>query len=241
MTSLSADVRVSRGSFDLHVEFSLAESRTLAIVGPNGAGKSSLVGVLAGFVEADEGRVLVGDRVLTDTAAGIDVPMDKRRVGVVFQDHLLFPHLTALQNVAFGPRSVGRANATELAAAWLDRLGIASLAAQRPRQLSGGQAQRVALARTLAADPDVLVLDEPFASLDVEVRVDVRAEVARHLRGFSGHTILVSHDIQDVAALADEVLVIESGRVSQRGTLAEIAATPATAYIRRLLSGSGEA
>lgn len=241
MTRLSADVRVARGSFDLDVEFSLAESRTLAIVGPNGAGKSSLVGVLAGFVPADEGRVLVGDHVLTDTAAGIDVPMDKRRVGVVFQDHLLFPHLTALQNVAFGPRSSGRANAMNLASAWLDRLGIASLAAQRPRQLSGGQAQRVALARTLAAEPDVLVLDEPFASLDVEVRAGVRAEVARHLRGFSGYTILVSHDIHDVTALADEVLVIESGRVSQRGTLAEIAATPATAYIRRLLSGSGEA
>ena len=240
MTRLVADVRVARGSFELDVSLSLAERRTLAIVGPNGAGKSSLVGALAGFVEVGEGRILVGDRVLTDTAAGIDLPMDKRRVGVVFQDHLLFPHLTVLQNVAFGPRSVGREDATAHAAAWLDRLGIASLAAQRPRQLSGGQAQRVALARTLAAEPEVLVLDEPFASLDVEVRADVRAEVALHLGGFPGHTILVSHDIDDVSALADEMLVIESGRVSQRGTLAEIEASPATAYIRRLLSGRGE-
>ena len=241
MTGLAADLRVQRGGFDLDVAFSLAERRTLAIVGPNGAGKSSLAGALAGFVEVREGRILVGDRVLTDTAAGIDLPMDKRRVGVVFQDHLLFPHLTVLQNVAFGPRSVGRENPTEHAADWLDRLGIASLAAQRPRELSGGQAQRVALARTLAAEPSVLVLDEPFASLDVEVRADVRAEVALHLRGFVGHTILVSHDIDDVSALADEMLVIESGRVSQRGTLAEIEAAPATAYIRRLLGGRGEA
>jgi len=240
VTRLVADVRVARDSFELDVSFSLAERRTLAIVGPNGAGKSSLAGALAGFVEVREGRILVGDRVLTDAAAGIDLPMDKRRVGVVFQDHLLFPHLTVLQNVAFGPRSVGREDATARAAAWLDRLGIASLAAQRPRQLSGGQAQRVALARTLAAEPEVLVLDEPFASLDVEVRADVRAEVALHLGGFPGHTILVSHDIDDVSALADEMLVIESGRVSQRGTLAEIEASPATAYIRRLLSGRGE-
>ena len=240
MNRLVADVRVARGSFDLDVSFSLGERRTLAIVGPNGAGKSSLVGALAGFVEVGEGRILVGDRVISDTAAGIDLPMDKRRVGVVFQDHLLFPHLTVLQNVAFGPRSVGREDAVAHAAAWLDRLGIASLAAQHPRQLSGGQAQRVALARTLAAEPSVFVLDEPFASLDVEVRDEVRAEVALHLGSFTGHTILVSHDIDDVATLADEVLVIESGRVSQRGTLAEIQATPATAYIRRLLSGRGE-
>ena len=107
MIRLVADVRVQRGGFDLDVSLSLAERRTLAIVGPNGAGKSTLVGALAGFVEVGEGRILVGDRVLTDTAAGIDLPMDKRRVGVVFQDHLLFPHLTVLQNVAFGPRSVG--------------------------------------------------------------------------------------------------------------------------------------
>jgi len=237
---LEVAIRLARGGFDLDVSFSLAERRTIAIVGPNGAGKSSLVGALAGFVEVHEGRILVGDRVLTDIAAGIDLPMDKRRVGVVFQDHLLFPHLTVLQNVAFGPRAVGREDATAHAAAWLDRLGIASLAAQRPRQLSGGQAQRVALARTLAAEPSVLVLDEPFASLDVEVRDEVRAEVALHLGSFTGHTILVSHDIDDVAAFADEVLVIESGRVSQRGTLADIQATPATAYIRRLLSGRGE-
>ena len=229
MNRLEVAIRLARGGFDLDVAFSLAERRTIAIVGPNGAGKSSLVGALAGFVEVHEGRILVGDRVLTDIAAGIDLPMDKRRVGVVFQDHLLFPHLTVLQNVAFGPRSVGRVDATAHAAAWLDRLGIASLAAQRPRQLSGGQAQRVALARTLAAEPSVLVLDEPFASLDVEVRDEVRAEVALHLGSFTGHTVLVSHDIDDVAALADEVLVIESGRVSQRGTLADIQATPATA------------
>ena len=240
MTRLLADVRLDRGRFNLDVSFTLAEGRTLAIVGPNGAGKSSLVGALAGFVEVGDGRVVVGDRVLTDTDAGIDLPMDQRRVGVVFQDHLLFPHLTVLQNVAFGPRSVGRADATAHAAQWLDRFGIASFAAQRPRQLSGGQAQRVALARTLAAEPFVLVLDEAFSALDVEVRADVRAEVARHLGGFSGHTILVSHDIDDVAALADEVLVVEGGRVTQRGTLAEITATPATAYIRRLLGGRGE-
>lgn len=241
MTRLIADVRLARGPFDLDVSFSLAEGRTLAIVGPNGAGKSTLVGALAGFVEVGEGRVVVGDRVLTNTPAGVDLPMDQRRVGVVFQDHLLFPHLTVLQNVAFGPRSTGRGDATAHAAVWLDRLGIASLAAQRPRQLSGGQAQRVALARTLAAEPSVLVLDEPFSALDVEVREDVRTEVASHLAGFAGHTILVSHDIDDVAALADEVLVIEAGRVTQRGTLAEITATPATAYIRRLLGGRGEA
>ena len=227
--SLAAQLRVERGAFGLELELAVEPGRTLALVGPNGAGKSTALGAIAGLVP-NAGTVRVGDRVLDE------LPVEQRRVGYVFQDYLLFPHLTVLENVAFGPRATGmpRARAREAASAWLARLDLAALAQRRPAQLSGGQAQRVALARALATDPDVLLLDEPLAALDVEIRADVRAELATHLADYAGLTIVVTHSLADVAALAHDVIVLERGKATQRGSLAELTAAPATPYVERL-------
>jgi molybdate transport system ATP-binding protein len=162
--------------------------------------------------------------------------LEQRRIGMVFQDYVLFPHLSVLENVAFGPRAAGRARdeARQVAMDQLGRLGIAELAARRPAALSGGQAQRVALARALVVAPEALLLDEPLAALDVEVRADVRAELAEHLGAFTGVTVVVTHSLADAAALADQIVVLEAGQVTQRGTAGELASAPASPWIARL-------
>ena len=228
--SLSASLQVARGDFTLDVSLQVSPGDTLCIVGPNGAGKSTLLGAVAGTVEA-EGSVTVDGREL------LGMPLEERRVGYVFQEYLLFPHLSVLENVAFGPRSQGvaRATAREAAAEWLERLGIGDLADRRPVQLSGGQAQRVALARALAGEPEVLLLDEPLAALDVEVRDEVRSELATHLAEWGGIAIVVTHDLADATVMASHVLVLEGGRETQRGTLEDLRAHPATPYVRRLV------
>lgn len=233
MTGLTATLRVRREEFALDVEFSVPAGGVLGVIGPNGAGKSTLLLALAGAIELEGGAVSI-DGVALDAAP------ERRGVGVVFQDALLFPHLTVLDNVAFGPRERGqtRPAARTLARSWLDRLGIAPLAHRRPGGLSGGEAQRVALARALAVAPSLLLLDEPLVALDVEVRDAVRADLAAHVRAFGGVTVVVAHDREDVAALAEQVLVIEGGRVVQRGTLAELTADPATEFVRRFTAGT---
>jgi molybdate transport system ATP-binding protein len=233
--SLTAELAVSRGSFDLSLSLAVEPGRTLALLGPNGAGKSTALAALAGIVDSSGAITLDGRRI-------DDLPVEQRRVGYVFQDYLLFPHLSVLENVAFGPRSLGRPKAAARIAAgeWLERLGISELAARRPAELSGGQAQRVALGRALAASPDLLLLDEPLAALDVEVRADVREELAKHLKDWGGLTIVVTHSLEDVAALADDVVVLEKGRATQRGTVRELVAAPATPYVSRLVSAWSE-
>jgi len=159
---------------------------------------------------------------------------------MVFQDYLLFPHLTVLENVAFGPRVLNIQNPVDVAHNWLDRLGIADLASHRPPHLSGGQAQRVALARALATQPELLLLDEPLAALDAEVRDSVREDLAAHLRAVDVPTIVVTHSFEDVVALAHDVVVLEAGRVTQRATVRELIRSPATAYVRKLVAAWGE-
>ncbi|HWH97883.1 MAG TPA: ABC transporter ATP-binding protein [Pseudolysinimonas sp.] len=231
--SLSVEVAVAREAFDVRAAFDVHGGRVLGIVGPNGAGKSSVLAAIAGLVAAT-GTIRLGD---TDLAA---LPAERRGIGFVFQDFLLFPHLTVRDNLAFAARvrdGVGRRGGWKAARAkadpWLTRFDLTDLAQRHPDALSGGQAQRVALARALAAEPAVLLLDEPMASLDVEIRDDVRADLARHLREFGGPTIVVTHDRDDAAALADEILVLEQGAVVQRGTLAELAEAPATPWVER--------
>jgi molybdate transport system ATP-binding protein len=157
---------------------------------------------------------------------------------VVFQDYLLFAHMTVRDNVAFAARvrGGGRDAARRHAEPYLERFGLADLADRHPGSLSGGQSQRVALARALAAEPDVLLLDEPMAALDVELRADVRADLARHIRGFAGATLLVTHSLADVEAVADAVAVIEAGRITQRGTLDELRDAADAAFVQRLLA-----
>jgi len=231
--SLVAELAVSRGSFELSQSFSVSAGRTLCVLGPNGAGKSTLLGAIAGTVPAS-GSVTIDGREL------LGMPVEQRRVGYLFQEYLLFPHLTVLENVAFGPRAQGvpRAVARDRSLEWLSRLGIRDLADRRPSQLSGGQAQRVALARALAGEPEVLLLDEPLAALDVEVRDEVRAELARHLAEWGGIAIVVTHDLADARALASDVIVLEHGAATQHGRLDELSRHPATPYVRRLVGGA---
>jgi ABC-type sulfate/molybdate transport systems ATPase subunit len=233
--ALHADVTVARGNTRIAAAFDVAPGHPLAVIGPNGAGKSSVLAAIAGLVPLESGRVSIGARAVDG------LPPERRRIGVVFQDYVLFPHLTVRDNVAFAARMHGsRASARTAAEPWLDRYGLTPLADRLPAELSGGQAQRVALARALAAEPEVLLLDEPMSALDVEVRADMRAELATHVREFGGATVLVTHSPADAAALADSVLVLESGRVTQRGTLDELRALPATPYVERMLAASGE-
>lgn len=233
--ALHADVRVVRGGSPITAAFDVAPGRPLAIIGPNGAGKSSVLAALAGLLPLAAGTVRIGGRSVDG------LPPEHRRIGLVFQDYVLFPHLTVLDNIAFAVRMrASRTTARTAAEPWLDRYGLTALAHRRPGELSGGQAQRVALARALAAQPDVLLLDEPMSALDVEVRAEMRAELASHVREFGGATVLVTHSPADAAALTDSALVLESGRVTQRGTLAELRANPATPYVERLLEASSD-
>jgi molybdate transport system ATP-binding protein len=235
---LTAAVRLRLGALDLDVTIDAGDGEVVALVGPNGAGKTTLLRCVAGLQGIDAGRIAVDGRVLDDPAAGVWVAPAERGLGVVFQDHLLFPRLSARDNVAFGLRAHGMAKAEARARAgeWLARVGLADHAASRPRALSGGQAQRVALARALAIEPRVLLLDEPLAALDVQARVQVRDELARHLATFPGARLLVTHDLTD-AALADRVVVVEAGRVTQVGTADDLRAAPATPYVKDLVAG----
>ncbi|NYJ05288.1 molybdate transport system ATP-binding protein [Geodermatophilus daqingensis] len=233
--SLAVTMTVRRGQLTVDLDLAVADGEVLAVLGPNGAGKSTLLRVLAGLLAPDTGRVTVDGDVWDDD--GVHVPPHRRRVGMVFQDYLLFPHLSALENVAFGLRTRGmrHAEARRRAADWLARVGLGDLATSKPGQLSGGQAQRAALARALATDPAVLLLDEPLSALDARTRLTVRAELRRHLAAFAGSTVLVSHDPVDAMALADRVVVVEDGRVVQEGTPAEVARRPRTDYVARLV------
>src|SRR3954463_10499013 len=235
--SLAVAMTVRRGELTVDLELAVADGEVLAVLGPNGAGKSTLLRILAGLLAPDTGRIAVDGDVWDDVAAGVSVPAHRRRLGMVFQDYLLFPHLSALENVAFGLRTRGtaRAEARRRAVDWLARVGLADLGDRRPAQLSGGQAQRAALARALAPDPALLLLDEPLSALDARTRLSVRAELGRHLAAFDGSTVLVSHDPVDAMALADRVVVVEEGRVVQEGTPAEVAGRPRTDYVARLV------
>jgi molybdate transport system ATP-binding protein len=226
-----------RAPFSLDVDLRVADGETLAVMGPNGAGKSTLLRVLAGLLAVDSGRVVINGRVVDDPVAGVFVPPERRGVGFVFQDYLLFPHLSVLDNVAFGLRARGarRGPAREQAARRLDALGLADKAAARPRALSGGEAQRVALARATATEPDVLLLDEPLAALDVQIRADTRATLRGALKTVRGARIVVTHDPVDALTLADRLLILEAGRIVQTGTTAEIVAHPRSAYVADLV------
>lgn len=233
--TLEAEVAVQRGTLAVEAGFAVGGGEVLALLGPNGAGKSTLVRVLAGLLQPDGGRVAVDGVVWDDGAT--HVPAHRRSLGMVFQDALLFPHLSVAENVSFGLRTRGVARQARRSAAeeWLARVGLDGLGDTRPAELSGGQAQRAALARALAVDPAVLLLDEPLSALDARTRLVVRAELRRHLAEFAGSTVLVTHDPVDAMALADRVVVVEEGRIVQAGTPEEVSRRPRTDYVARLV------
>ena len=235
--TLQVAAQAELDEFTLDVALDVPPGRVVGVVGPNGAGKTTLLRIVAGLIPASGGSIRLGDVTLDDVAADTFVPVEQRPVSLVFQDYRLFPHLSVTDNVAFGLRSRGakRTTARDAAADWLRRLDLADLADRKPPQLSGGQAQRVALARALAADPQVLLLDEPLAALDAQTRLDVRGALRSHLADFPGVCLLVTHDPLEALILADDLVVLENGKVTQRGTPADVARRPATAYVASLV------
>jgi molybdate transport system ATP-binding protein len=228
---LRADARTTLGALELDVALSVAPGSCLALAGPSGAGKSSVLRVLAGLLRPREGWVSCGEEVWLDRERGVEVPPERRRVGYVFQEYALFPHLRAWQNVAYGVRGVRRAERRARALGLLDRFGLAERAEARPRELSGGERQRVALARALATEPRALLLDEPLSALDARTRASAGRELAATLRASDAPAVVVTHDFTEAALLGDRVAVVDAGRVVQEGVAAELAAAPASSFV----------
>jgi molybdate transport system ATP-binding protein len=216
-------------TFELDVDLSIGRE-TVALVGPSGAGKTTVLRAIAGLRRPDRGRIALGARAWFDSAARVDLPPERRSVGLVFQEYALFPHLTVRANVAFG----GATRVDEL----LERFGIARLAGIKPANLSGGERQRVALARALARDPAVLLLDEPLSALDAHTRVVVRGELQDLLGELGLPALLVTHDFGDAAALADRIGVVIDGRLRQLGSAHELIERPADAFVVSLTGGN---
>ncbi|HET7128292.1 MAG TPA: ABC transporter ATP-binding protein [Gaiellaceae bacterium] len=222
MDALTADLRVPLRAFD--VELRLEVGGTVALVGPSGAGKSTVLRAVAGLVRPSSGRIALGGDVWFDERTWRRP--EERPVGMMFQDYALFPHLTVRQNVLFG----ARADVAEL----LERFGLRRLAEARPGSLSGGERQRVALARALAREPRLLLLDEPLAALDAHTRAAVRSELREVLRSSGLPALVVTHDFEDAASLADLVGVVVEGKLRQLASPAALVARPADAFVGSL-------
>ena len=235
--TLAVDISARRGAFEVRAAFEAAAGQTIALLGPNGSGKSTLVSCVAGLLPPTEGTIALDGMVLDDASGGAHVPPEERPIGVVFQDLLLFPHLSATENVAFPLRARGVAGseARARAASLLERLGVAARAQARPSDLSGGEAQRVALARALIAEPALLLLDEPLSALDVGARVRVRELVRDELARFRGVRIIVTHDPIEASTLADRLVLFEEGHVTQIGSPEEIRSAPRSRYAADLV------
>ncbi|MGW9631623.1 sulfate/molybdate ABC transporter ATP-binding protein [Agromyces sp. NPDC055520] len=236
---LAADFRAELGDFSLDVALRVAPGETLAVLGPNGSGKTTLLLAVAGHLAVSAGSIHVDGRELSAAMTGRRgrrVAPEGRRVGLLGQQPMLFPHLSALDNVAFAPRSqgAGAQAAREVAGRWLERVGLAEFAARRPAELSGGQQQRAALARTLASRPAVLLLDEPFAALDVESGAVMRGLLADAPWPTPIPTVLVTHDPLDAIVLADRAAILHDGRIVQQGATAEVLGHPATPFVAAL-------
>jgi molybdate transport system ATP-binding protein len=238
--TLEVDVTARIGAFALRAELAVGDGVPLALVGPNGAGKSSLLLAILGIVQPSDGRITLDGEVLYDAASGTSLPPEDRGLGYVPQNLALFPHMTVRRNIEFalacrdgaaGDPGHGRDRADQL----LGDLELRALGDRRPSTLSGGERQRVALARALATGPRALLLDEPLAALDVAARVDVRSFVSSALARLAVPAIVVTHDLDDAAALGARIAVLERGRLAQVGTVDEIRARPASPFVEALV------
>jgi molybdate transport system ATP-binding protein len=235
--TLDARIGLRLGSLDLRVELEAHAHEVVALLGPNGAGKSTILRCLAGLEPVGDGRISIDGVAVDDPAVGVFAEPEARPIGFVFQDYVLFEHLTVLENIAYGlrARGVAKVDARQRSHDWLDRLDLADFSHQRPQVLSGGQAQRVALARALVTNPRLLLLDEPLAALDARTRASVRRDLRDHLASFDGMRLMVTHDPVDAHALADRMIVVEAGRIVQSGTPADVTAHPRTRYVADLV------
>ena len=235
--SLDATVDLVLGTLHLDVDLHVDHEAPVAVVGPNGAGKTTLLRALAGLVALDHGRVVIDGTVVEDPATHVRAAPEDRRVGVVFQEHRLFANLSAVENVAFGlrARGISRAEARATASSWLERIGLSDVGKLRPNELSGGQAQRVALARALATEPAVLLLDEPLAAVDASARAELRHVLRQELSRYPGARLIVTHDPIEAAALADRLVVLEDGAITQQGPLAEVTARPRSPWVATMV------
>jgi molybdate transport system ATP-binding protein len=224
MATLTVDLSHPLRRFDLELSLDVPAG-TLALVGPSGVGKSTVLRAIAGLVRPERGRVALDGDVWLDTRGRVEIPPERRSVGLLFQEYALFPHLTVARNVGYGARTPARVD--EL----LERFAITHLAGVRPGELSGGERQRVALARALAREPGVLLLDEPLSALDAHTKDSIRAELRDLLAGSGLPTLLVTHDFEDAAALADRVGVLVDGELRQIGSPGDLVAAPADPFI----------
>jgi molybdate transport system ATP-binding protein len=234
---LDADVQLRLERLTLNAELRVESGEVVALLGPNGSGKSTVLRALAGLLKLTGGRVRLGGETLEDPAQRLRVAPEKRPVALMFQDYLLFPHMSAVENVEFGLRARGmdKIRARAKASAILGKLGLEQVAQARPGNMSGGQQQRVAMARALVTEPRLLLLDEPLAALDVTTKTDVRRHLRTVLRGSDAANLLVTHDMLDAVALAHRMVVIENGGIVQSGTPTEVTARPRSAYVADLV------
>jgi molybdate transport system ATP-binding protein len=240
VTVLAARLELRRGAFGLTVDLE-AGPGPLLVTGPNGAGKTTLLLAVLGAVRPTAGRLALGGEVLFDRALGIDLPAEDRRIAYVPQDYGLFPHLSVQENVTFGLFRLGPAERAARAARALAELGVAGVAERSPSRLSGGERQRVALARALAMEPRALLLDEPLAALDAPTRSHFRVFLAEHLRRLDVPALVVTHDADDARALGGEMLVLEAGRIAERGGVEALRSAPASAFSRAFWGQASEA
>ena len=234
---LDADIQLRLSRLNLDIAFTVEAGEVVALLGPNGSGKSTTLRALVGLLPLAGGRIVLDGTVLDDPAEHVKIPPEKRPIGLMFQDYLLFPHLSTLENVAFGLRAKGtdKKAARDKASQTLARLGLDGLAEAKPGAMSGGQQQRVAMARALVTDPRLLLLDEPLAALDVSTKTDVRRLLREVLRQSNAANVLVTHDLLDAVALGDRMIVIQDGEVVQTGTPAEVTARPRSRYVADLV------
>jgi molybdate transport system ATP-binding protein len=234
---LDADIRLRLERLTLDAQLTVQAGEVVAVLGPNGSGKSTVLRALAGLLKLAGGRVRLDGETLEEPARRVRVAAEKRPVALMFQDYLLFPHMSAVENVEFGLRARGmdKAQARAKASAALDRLGLAQAALARPGDMSGGQQQRVAMARALVTEPRLLLLDEPLAALDASTKTDVRRHLRGVLRGSDAANMFVTHDMLDAVALADRMVVMENGGIVQSGPPTEVTARPRSAYVADLV------
>jgi iron(III) transport system ATP-binding protein len=222
------------------VSLTVSHGQVVALLGPSGSGKTTLLRAVAGLEQPYRGSILIGDTAFFDGVKGIDVPAEKRGLGLVFQSYALWPHRTVFENVAYGLklRSVSREEIERRARAALAQIGLEALGDRYPHQLSGGQQQRVALARALVYEPPVILLDEPLSNLDAKLREEARAWLRRLITSLGLSALCVTHDQVEAMAIADRVLLLEGGRIAQAGTPTELYGAPNSLFVAEFMGAN---